>query len=168
MNELKIETAIFWAELRHQGQKRKYTGEDYITHPIAVYELCREYGLSETAQIAAILHDTVEDTAATLEEVVELFGTGVGEYVWYLTKPPEFVGNRKLRKQLDRERLRPAPEEVRIIKFFDIYHNAGSIREHEPDFYSTWRLEMLDLLLAMNVSTIEPLMTKHGDFLKVL
>lgn len=154
MNEAKIEHAKMWAGMHHKGQVRKYTGEPYIEHPIAVYELCREHGLSETACVAAILHDVVEDTNASMEEVEELFGEEVAEYVWYLTKPPAYVGNRQTRKALDRLRLANAPEEVRKVKFFDVFHNAPSIREHEPDFWKTWRVEMWHLFESMNVETL--------------
>jgi len=147
--------AKLWATKKHEGQIRKYTGEPYIEHPIAVSELVREHGLSETAIIAAILHDTVEDTEATMEEVVKLFGEDVAEYVWYLTKPPEFVGDRAKRKEHDRNRLALAPEEVKFIKFYDILHNAGSIKKHDPDFYATWKYEMQLLFLAMDIHSLD-------------
>ena len=157
-----------WATKKHEGQVRKYTGEPYIEHPIAVSELVREHGLSETAIIAAILRDTVEDTEATMEEVVKLFGEDVAEYVWYLTKPPEFVGDRAKRKEHDRNRLALAPEEVRIIKFYDVFHNAGSIKEHDPTFWETWSREMTLLLLAMDTHSIKSLMPKYEEFVASL
>ena len=155
MNESRLDHAKLWAGMHHKGQVRKYTGEPYIEHPLEVAEMVKEHGLSETAIIAAILHDTVEDTGATLEDVEELFGTGVAEYVWYLTKPPVFVGNRATRKSLDRDRLSAAPEEVKFIKFYDVFHNASSIREHDPEFYDSWRHEMQLLFLAMNVHSLD-------------
>ena len=155
MVESRIDHAKMWAGMKHKGQYRKYTGEPYVTHPIAVSELVREHGLSETAIIAALLHDTVEDTDATLEEVWELFGEEVAEYVWYLTKPPEFVGNRSIRKEHDRDRLALAPYEVKFIKFYDVVHNAGSIKEHDPKFYESWRHEMQLLFLAMDVHSLD-------------
>ena len=155
MVESRIEHARIWAGMKHKGQCRKYTGEPYFEHPLAVAELVREQGLSETAIVAAILHDTVEDTDATLEEVWELFGEEVAEYVWYLTKPPEFVGNRSVRKEHDRNRLSLAPEEVKFIKFFDIIHNAGSIKKHDMTFYNVWRHEMQLLFLAMDVHSLD-------------
>ena len=155
MVESRIEHARIWAGMKHKGQHRKYTGEPYFEHPIAVSEMVREQGLSETAVIAAILHDTVEDTDATLEEVWEYFGEEVAEYVWYLTKPPEFVGNRSIRKEHDRNRLAIAPEEVKFIKFYDIVHNASSIKEHDPKFWESWRHEMQLLFLAMDVHSLD-------------
>ena len=164
MVETRIDHAKMWAGMHHKGQVRKYTGEPYIEHPLAVAELVKEHGLSETAIIAAILHDTVEDTGATMEDVEELFGEKVAEYVWYLTKPPSYVGDRVKRKTLDRNRLSEAPEEIRIIKFFDIYHNAGSIKEHDTELWETWRYEMAMLLLAMDVESVESL-RPYNDFI---
>lgn len=155
MVESRIEHAKMWAGMKHKGQVRKYTGEPYIEHPIAVSELVREQGLSETAIIAAILHDTVEDTDTILEEVLELFGKNVAEYVWYLTKPPEFVGNRSKRKEHDRNRLALAPEEVKFIKFYDVLHNAGSIKKYDPKLWQSWRHEMQLLFLAMDVHSLD-------------
>ena len=155
MVETRLEHARIWAGMKHKGQVRKYTGEPYFEHPIAVSEMVREQGLSETAVIAAILHDVVEDTDATLEEVLELFGPEVAEYVWYLTKPPEFVGNRSVRKEHDRNRLTLAPEEVKFIKFYDVFHNASSIIEHDMTFYNVWRHEMQLLFLAMDVHSLD-------------
>jgi len=163
--ESRIDHAKIWAGMKHKGQARKYTGEPYVEHPIAVSELVREHGLSETAIIAAILHDTVEDTDATLEDVWELFGEEVAEYVWYLTKPPEFVGNRSIRKEHDRNRLAIAPEEVKFIKFYDVFHNAGSIKEHDPKFYESWRHEMQLLFLAMDVHSMESITSKYEEFI---
>ena len=165
MVESRIEHAKMWAGMKHKGQTRKYTGEPYVEHPIAVSELVREHGLSETAIIAAILHDTVEDTEATLEEVWELFGEEVAEYVWYLTKPPEFVGNRSIRKEHDRDRLALAPYEVKFIKIYDVVHNAGSIKEHDPKFWESWRHEMQLLFLAMDVHSLD--FGEHAEELKL-
>lgn len=164
MNETMILFAGNWAELHHKGQVRKYTGEAYITHPKAVAGLVRSHGLSDTAVMAALLHDVVEDTAAVLEDVEGLFGAKVAKYVWFLTKTPECVGNRSERKELDRMRLSMAPEEVRIIKFFDVYHNASSIEKYDPDFWKEWRYESMMLMLALDVESIESL-SPYNDFI---
>ena len=83
-----IEALEFATEM-HEGQVRKYTGEEYIMHPIAVADLVEEY-LDEQeepeefvmAAIAiALLHDTVEDTPATEENILERFGAEIAEGV---------------------------------------------------------------------------------------
>ncbi len=145
-----FEKAIAFATAAHEGQVRKYTGEPYVEHVIAVAEMVAAHVTDEDAITAAILHDTVEDCAVTIDDIEIEFGERVAEYVWYLTKPPAFVGNRAKRKALDRGRLKEAPEIVRFIKVMDIWHNSGSIKEHDQAFYKTFREEIRDLLYIMN------------------
>ncbi len=68
-----IEHAYRFAEERHEGQKR-ISGEDFISHPLAVAQILADLGLDTTTLVAALLHDTVEDTEVTLEELEEGFG----------------------------------------------------------------------------------------------
>ena len=162
-----LEKALIFASSAHAGQRRK-SGEPYIVHPIETATILAELRMDTDTVLAGLLHDTVEDTEATMEEVVKLFGEDVAEYVWYLTKPPEFVGDRAKRKEHDRNRLALAPEEVRIIKFYDVFHNAGSIKEHDPTFWETWSREMTLLLLAMDTHSIKSLMPKYEEFVASL
>ena len=156
-----IEALEFATEM-HEGQVRKYTGEEYIMHPIAVADLVEEY-LDEQeepeefvmAAIAiALLHDTVEDTPATEENILERFGAEIAEGVWYLTKTPSFVGNRAFRKKLCEARLSQAPYMVRVIKTFDMFHNSLSIQEHDPKFWELFQQETVELLEAMGTQHI--------------
>ena len=147
-----LEYVKTFARVAHEGQVRKYTGEPYVEHVIAVGLMYQTWceSMNRDALYAAILHDTVEDTDVTLDEIQRNFGDQVAEYVWYLTKPESFVGDRAQRKALDRARLALAPSVVRFIKTLDIMHNAKSIKELDPEMWSTWRVEMRDLLDAMN------------------
>ena len=150
--------ALEFATKMHEGQVRKYTGEEYITHPVAVADIVEAYldrnGFSEeeivTAIEVVILHDTVEDTAATMESVEGFFGPEVAKGVWFLTKTPDYVGNRKFRKELCEARLREAPEIIRIIKTCDMFHNSLSIEEHDPKFWNLFKEETVSLLIAMD------------------
>lgn len=60
-----LKSVFHFANLAHKGQKRKYTGEDYIVHPISVARLVEKHGGSLDQQAAALLHDVVEDTPHT-------------------------------------------------------------------------------------------------------
>jgi (p)ppGpp synthase/HD superfamily hydrolase len=155
-----------FATLAHKGQYRKYTGEEYITHPIAVADLVEQYmdlqgTFSEeeiqTAIQIALLHDTVEDTDTTIETIQNLFGFKVAQGVWFLTKCPDFVGNRAERKFLCETRLAQAPEIVKIIKNCDMYHNSLSIEEHDPNFYTLFKKETASLLTAMKIDLFSEL-----------
>ena len=156
-----IEALEFATEM-HEGQVRKYTGEEYIMHPIAVADLVEEY-LDEQeepeefvmAAIAiALLHDTVEDTPATEENILERFGAEIAEGVWYLTKTPSFVGNRAVRKELCQARLAAAPWLIRVIKTFDMMHNATTIEANDPKFWIVFKAETIALLEAMGTTHI--------------
>jgi (p)ppGpp synthase/HD superfamily hydrolase len=145
-----------FARQAHAGQVRKYTGEDYVEHCYAVGLMYQSWTveMNKDALWAAILHDTVEDTPVTMREIQHQFGDRVAEYVWYLTKPESFVGDRAQRKALDSARLALAPEVVRFVKIIDIMHNAKSIREHDPDKWATWRVEMIKLLDTMKSESV--------------
>ncbi|HBS75700.1 MAG TPA: bifunctional (p)ppGpp synthetase/guanosine-3',5'-bis(diphosphate) 3'-pyrophosphohydrolase, partial [Microbacterium sp.] len=80
-----IERAYGVAEAAHEGQKRQ-SGEAYITHPLAVAQILAELGLGPKAIAAALLHDTVEDTALSLAQVEALFGESVRRIVEGETK----------------------------------------------------------------------------------
>jgi len=87
MSEL-ILKALKYATSKHRGQKRKVSGAEYITHPILVSYLAASYKRSkalETLICAAILHDTVEDTKATYNQILRLFGMPVASLVFELT-----------------------------------------------------------------------------------
>ena len=148
----RIMDAGIFAENAHKGQTRKYTGEPYIVHPSAVAELLRlNYkDTTEEMYMAALLHDTVEDTDATHEEIARFFGDKVSELVKGLTdvsKPED--GNRATRKAIDRDHIAQGSKEVQTIKVFDLIHNTESIREHDPKFWEVYKLEKQDLLHVM-------------------
>jgi (p)ppGpp synthase/HD superfamily hydrolase len=149
-----LEKAKQFAMKAHEGQVRKYTNEPYIEHPLAVAELIEVFVQDEATLTAAVLHDTVEDCDVTIEEIQKEFGDEVACYVWYLTKPPAFVGNRAKRKKIDRDRLQQAPKLARLIKIFDLWHNSKSIKEHDPKFWETFREEAKLLLDSMDAFSV--------------
>jgi (p)ppGpp synthase/HD superfamily hydrolase len=127
--------ALIFAAKAHEGQYRKYTGEPYITHPIAVSEIVRSVTHDESLHIAALLHDVVEDTPFTLRHIEDEFGTRVSrivEMVTDISKPED--GNRATRKQIDIEHLAKASTDGCTIKIADLIHNTESIVDHDPRF----------------------------------
>ena len=82
----KIAAAAVFAAKKHGDQKRK-TGEPYITHPIAVAEILIQIGMDADTVSAGLLHDTLEDTDTTEEEIATFFGREVGEMVQAVTRP---------------------------------------------------------------------------------
>lgn len=154
-----------FARVAHEGQVRKYTGEPYVEHVLAVGLMYQSWSekMDRDALYAAILHDTVEDTEVDMDQIRRHFGDKVAEYVWYLTKPEEFVGNRLKRKALDRARLALAPDVVKFIKILDITHNATSIRKYDQDFWKEWREETLLMLDALDARRVWYKMCNHRD-----
>ena len=132
------------------GHIRKYSGEPYIVHPAAVAALVRTVPHTEEMIAAAWLHDTVEDTHATLAEIEQECGAKVAELVEMLTdvsKPTD--GSRAERKALDRAHTAQASPEAKTIKLADIIHNTDSIVEHDPNFaviYLAEKVMLLDVL----------------------
>jgi len=86
--------ALKFAQKKHANQFRRVSGAEYVTHPIAVSYLLASYKRSKNIDAllsAALLHDTVEDTDATIEEIRELFGDLVTNLVSELTSDPEEI-----------------------------------------------------------------------------
>jgi GTP pyrophosphokinase len=80
-----LERAFLVAKEAHTGQLRK-SGEEYITHPVAVAAILAEFGLNEAVVIAALLHDTVEDTSYSLTQLRKDFGDEIALLVDGVTK----------------------------------------------------------------------------------
>ena len=81
----RIDRAVDYARDKHKNQKRK-DGSPYVIHPLAVAEIVAELGLDEDAILGALLHDCIEDTDASYEELEKLFGTTCAELVDGVTK----------------------------------------------------------------------------------
>lgn len=141
------ERARDFATRYHASQRRKYTGEPYITHPAAVADLVRSVQHTEAMICAAWLHDTVEDTPATLDEIERVFGFEVAALVERLTdisKPSD--GTRAVRKAIDREHTARASPQAKTIKLADLIDNTRSIVERDPSFAKVYLSEKALLL----------------------
>lgn len=148
MTELE-KKALEFAKKAHKGQFRKYTGEPYIVHPVEVANLVRGYATTchESMYCAALLHDTVEDTDVTIEDIRRDFGDIVAIFVAGLTdisKPED--GNRATRKEIDRQHLAGSLPPIQTIKLADLISNSKSISQHDPDFAKVYMKEKKLLL----------------------
>ncbi len=150
MENWTLADVLAFATEAHKGQKRKYTGEDYIVHPISVSKLVKKHGGSEIQQAGALLHDVVEDTQYTLADINANFGSQVATLVKWLTdtsRPED--GNRKTRKEIDRNRLGSAPADVQMIKLADMIDNSTTIFTLDKNFAPVFKREMGELVDAM-------------------
>ena len=139
-----VQRAIEFATQAHAGQTRKYKGEPYINHPIEVMQLVSTVTDDPEVLAAAILHDVVEDTPATIMNIRIGFTPRVAELVSDLTdvsKPED--GNRA---ELDRQHSAQASPEAQTIKLADLISNSKSIMEHDPRFAKVYMREKSALL----------------------
>ncbi len=163
-----LDKVLKFATLAHIDQKRKYTGDPYIVHPIAVSEIVKTVEHTDEMVAAALLHDVVEDTDVTIEQVEAKFGYKVAELVGWLTdvsKPED--GNRKTRKALDREHSAQAPAEAQTIKVADLIHNTDSIERHDPSFWKIYKQEkiaLLDVLTKADQTLVRIAQQQIGGF----
>ena len=120
----------------HKEMRRK-SGEPYIFHPIAVARICvDEMGLGATAVVCALLHDTVEDTHITLEDVEHLFGEKVRLIIDGLTKIPEvFDENASVQAENFRKMILTISDDIRVvlIKLADRLHNMRTLASMRQD-----------------------------------
>lgn len=162
-----VTEAMVFAIVHHHAvsQVRKYTGEAYITHPAAVVELVRSVPHTPEMLSAAWLHDTVEDTNATLHDVRLWFGDTVAGLVEMLTdvSTPQ-DGLRAHRKAKDREHTAQASPQGKTIKLADLIHNTSSITSHDPAFAKVYLSEKA-LLLEVLKEGDETLWQKAHDLL---
>ena len=128
--------AASFAARKHQGQTRADNQTPYFSHVARVtLILAHVFGCEdEEVLAAALLHDTIEDTATDYDEVAELFGERVAEYVVILTK--NVMLPKQVREDEYAARLAAAPEAVMIAKMADLYDNLSD-RVHSPKLRKT-------------------------------
>lgn len=122
-----INQAIIFATKAHEGQFRKATTIPYITHPYAVGMLLQKVNCSDEVIAAGILHDTLEDTETTFEELVEQFGSRVAELVLAVSEEDKTLPWEE-RKQRTIDALPQADINIVHIITADKLHNLRSIR----------------------------------------
>jgi (p)ppGpp synthase/HD superfamily hydrolase len=130
-----LETALRWAAIRHRDQTRKGSGTPYFEHVVGVAMILDRLGFEEDVIedviVAALLHDVVEDTEATLDDVRENFGDSVASLVAHCSEVKLDPAGQK-RPWEDRKRdhlaaLAEAPTEARAIVLADKLHNLVSM-----------------------------------------
>lgn len=120
----------------HQGQTRK-SGGDYIWHPVAVAEILADIQLDQESLIAAILHDVVEDTPYTLEDIQQRFGENVAQIVDGVTKlgKLEFDNPQEAQAESFRKMIMAMARDIRVIliKLADRLHNMRTLDVMRPE-----------------------------------
>lgn len=146
-----IERAKEFAAIKHATQKRKFTGEPYIGHPLAVGALVASIGAPETMVAAAILHDTLEDTETSFNELKREFGAEVAGMVAEVTNVYRSGtgGNRAYRKGKELARLATVSPAAMTIKVADLIHNGHNVAERDAKFAKVYLAEKAELLKVL-------------------
>lgn len=154
---LELEHAIEYAYSKHQGQKRK-SGEPYIIHPLHVAYTLIDWEMDIDTVLAGVLHDTVEDTEATLDEIENLFGHDVAFLVDGVTKVSQArSGMRDLSSYLPQTKdnlsklLIAVGQDVRVImiKLADRLHNLSTLQHMTPEKQVKIARESLEVFAPM-------------------
>lgn len=141
--------ASYFGDVAHIKDKRK-SGEPYITHPIAVAEILAGFKLDKDTIIAAILHDTVEDTDVTLDDLTTNFGDTVANLVDGVTKLKSSKQNKQQNKAATFHKILIATLEdprVLVIKLSDRLHNMSTLGAVRPEKQRATAQETLDFYI---------------------
>ncbi|MFI5313861.1 MAG: RelA/SpoT family protein, partial [Candidatus Dormibacteria bacterium] len=136
------------AEHAHEGQSR-LSGEPYVTHPLAVAAILADLGLDADTLVAALLHDTVEDTEVTREQLRDEFGAHVAKLVDGVTKLGKIHVHTREQAQAEniRKMLVAMAEDIRVvlIKLGDRLHNMRTVGAHNEERRQRISRETLDI-----------------------
>jgi (p)ppGpp synthase/HD superfamily hydrolase len=150
-----IKKAAMFADEKHAGQKRKFSGEPYIVHPLAVADLVEAAGASEAVIAAALLHDVIEDCGSSPEEMEkELeaeFGSEITGLVVEVSNRFRSASGRPRaeRKANEAARLATVSANAQTIKVADIINNASNVAERSPEFAALYLPEAVALLAVL-------------------
>lgn len=157
-----LELITRYADNAHGDQRRKYTSDRYIVHPIRVMELCAAHTSSLPVLAAALLHDVLEDTPVQKEEMHAFLSQHlsahdaaatialVTELTDEYTKQAYPQWNRKRRKQAERDRSAQTSADAQTIKYADIIDNCREIVHHDLQFATVFLRECGYLLSEMD------------------
>ena len=130
-----IDRAVAYAQDKHKDQKRK-DGSPYIIHPLAVAEIVAEMGLDIDAILGALLHDCIEDTDASHDDIARLFGNTTAELVEGVTKltRANFSSTEQAQMENLRKMFMAMSRDIRVvlIKIADRLHNMRTMQYQSP------------------------------------
>ena len=144
----RIRAAYEYAQKAHDTQMRK-DGSEFVTHPLAAAEIVAEIGLDEDSLCAALLHDCIEDTTVTFDDIEKLFGKDVAEIVDGVTKLSRVTYTSKEEEQMEnlRKMLIAMAKDIRVIliKIADRLHNMRTMEYISPEKQREKALETMEM-----------------------
>jgi (p)ppGpp synthase/HD superfamily hydrolase len=160
MDEI-LQQVTGFADKAHGAQLRKYTPERYIVHPVRVMEMCRVHHATLPVLAAALLHDVLEDTAVSQQQMAAFLLTVmeegeakrtielVVELTDVYTKKKYSRWNRRKRKEKEARRIEQTSGDSQTVKYADIIDNCREIAVHDPEFATVFLNECRMLLKRM-------------------
>jgi GTP diphosphokinase / guanosine-3',5'-bis(diphosphate) 3'-diphosphatase len=144
-----IDRAYVYSARVHEGQVR-LSGEPYLSHPLEVAQILADMRLDVESIAAALLHDVIEDTPATKEDIADMFGPGVAHIVEGVTKLSALPFSNKVAQQAEslRKMILAMADDIRVvlIKLADRLHNMRTLKYHNnPDKQAAIAQETLDI-----------------------
>ena len=131
VNIPEVKKAIYYAKKYHGSQSRQ-SGEPYYSHPIEVAYMVSDYLFKTDIIVSAILHDTIEDTELTFENILQEFGIAVANQVLDLTRIYK-EGHKISSAEMVESLWKQKKYEVLLIKLFDRLHNMQTIKSKSPE-----------------------------------
>lgn len=147
-----IQRAYVFSAQSHEGQVR-LNGEPYLSHPLEVAYLLAQMGLDAVSVVCGLLHDTVEDTHATLDDLDELFGEEVADIINGVTKLSQISFDKKIDQQAEyiRKMMLAMAHDIRVIlvKLADRVHNMRTLGFMKPESQKRIAQETLDIFAPL-------------------
>ena len=147
-----VNRAYVYAMKKHGSQKRA-SGDPYFSHPLEVAGILTDMKLDTASVITALLHDTVEDTDATLEEIEDLFGKDIAKLVDGVTKLTKIEFQTAQSKQAEnfRKLVLAMSEDIRVllVKLADRLHNMRTLHHTKPEKQRRIALETLEIYVPL-------------------
>ena len=144
----RVHAAYEMAKTAHSGQKRK-DGSPYVSHCVAAADIAVDMGLDEDSIVAALLHDLIEDTSLTHEDITRQFGTSVADIVEGVTKLTRVQYTSKEDEQMEnlRKMLLAMAKDIRVIliKIADRLHNMRTMAYQTPEKQRSKSLETMEI-----------------------
>lgn len=168
MLRTQIMKAMMFATEKHKGQKRRFCDKPYVIHPKAVARILEKLGCSTLLIVAALLHDTLEDTDATYDELVDTFGVEVADLVFELSnrKPKSMSKHDYMVKK-----IQGLSFNALTIKLADRLHNILYLEFDRVDikFVKKYYFETVAMMDVVTLSgELDPQYTLYNDIKSIL
>ena len=163
ITDVHVQKARDIAQLKHLGQIRKFDKKDYFIHPSRVANTVKRLTNNKELQIIAYLHDTIEDTKTSFEEIEAIFGTKIANNVKELTSIPRGIEKYGKEKHLI-WKMNKMSDEALIVKLSDRLDNVSDFPTAPKNFVDKYRLQTKNILSGLK----RPLNSTHKKIIKAI